>query len=268
VRILVCIKSIQNPEIAASVFRVDEARKEVIPLDGLPLVTSPFDEQAIEAALRIRDRGQECRISVISFGPASSKAAIKRALSMGADDAIQVMDTGLEQADSATTARVLAKVIQHAGPFDLILAGRQAADWDAGIVGCGIAELLHMPIVTFAYALEVTGARVVVERVLDDGTETVEAPMPCVVTISNELGEPRKATLKETMRAAKKPIEVATAESADVDSSKLRAEQEHMRARVGLYVPRKESKCDLISGATAEEIARQAISKLAASKLI
>jgi electron transfer flavoprotein beta subunit len=268
VRILVCIKEIQNPEIAASVFRVDEARKEVIPLDGLPLVTSPFDEQAIEAALRIRDRGQECRITVLSLGPASAKAAIKRALSMGADDAIHVLDTGLEQASSATVAQVLARVAERSGPFDLILAGRQAADWDAGIVGCGIAELLRIPVVTFARSVELVGSRVVVERMVDDGTETVEAPLPCVVTISNELGEPRKATLKETMRAAKKPIEAATAESLGMEGTKLRAEQERTQVRERLYVPRKESKCDLITGVSADEIARQAISKLAASKLI
>lgn len=267
-RILVCIKEIQNPEIASSVFRVDEARKEAVPLEGLPLVTSPFDEQAIEAALRIRDGGQECRITILTFGPPGAKNAIKRALSMGADDAIHVLDTGLEHAGSTATARVLARAIAQAGPFDLILTGRQAADWDSGIVGCGIAELLHLPIVTFAGDVRWNGSRIVVQRVVDDGAETVEAPLPCVVTISNELGDPRKATLKETMRAAKKPTQALSLEAIGVDGAELRGEGERMQAREKLYVPRKESKCDLITGVSADEIARQLVSKLSASKLI
>ena len=267
-RILVCIKEIQNPEIAASVFRVDEERKDVIPLDGLPLVTSPFDEQAIEAALRIRDSGQECQITVLTFGPEKARAAIKRALSMGADDAIHTLDTGLEQADSVAVARILAEVIKRSGEFDLILAGRQAADWDSGIVGCGLAQLLGVPIVTFASSVRLEGPKVVVERVLDDGSETVEASMPCVITISNELGEPRKASLRETMRAAKKPTQVQTLEAIGVNASELRSERERMQARERLFVPQKDVQCDLITGESAQELARQIISRLSENKLI
>jgi electron transfer flavoprotein beta subunit len=267
-RILVCIKEIQNPEIAASVFRVDEERKEVIALEGLPLVTSPFDEQAIEAALRVRDQGQECQITVLTFGPEKARAAIKRALSMGADEAIHVLDAGLEQADSVAVARILAEVAKRSGPFDLIFAGRQAADWDSGIVGCGLAQLLGLPVVTFAKGVRVEGAKVVVERVLDDGTETVEAAMPCVVTISNELGEPRKASLRETMRAAKKPTQVQTLEAVGVSAAEVRKERDRLQARERLFVPRKDVQCDLITGGSAEELARQVIHKLSASKLI
>lgn len=267
-RILVCIKEIQNPEIAASVFRVDEERKEVVPLEGLPLVTSPFDEQAIEAALRIRDKGQQCQITVLSFGPDTAKAAIKRALSMGVDDAVHIPNTGLEQADSTTVARVLAAAIRRLGKFDLILAGRQAADWDSGIVGCGLAQLLGVPIVTFAKSVQVENSQIVVERVLDDGSETVKCTLPCVVTISNELGEPRKASLRETMRAAKKPTQVQTLEAIGMDASKVRAERDSVQTRERLFVPQKEVKCDLLTGGSAEELAKQVISKLSANKLI
>lgn len=267
-RILVLLKEIQNPEIAASVFRIDEQRKEVIPLEGLPQVTSPFDEQAIEAALRIRDKGQECRITVLTFGPEKAKAAIKRALSMGADDGIHVLDAGLEQADSITVARVVAETIKRAGKFDLILAGRQAADWDAGIVGCGVAELLGLPVVTFAKSVEVRDSKIFAERVVDGGAESVEGTLPCVVTISNELGEPRKASLRETMRAAKKPTQVRALAEIGVDAAQVREARAHLQTREGLFVPQKDSQCDLITGATAEELAKRVISKLSASKLI
>ena len=266
-RILVCIKEVQNPEIASSLFRVDEERKEVIPVEGLSLVTSPFDEQAVEAALRLRDM-QPCQVTVITFGPDGAKAAIRRALSMGADDGVHTLDTGLEQADSVTVARVLSEVIRRLGPFDLILTGRQAADWDSGIVGGGIAQLLRLPLVSFAKHIRLEDSHVVVERVLDDGTETVRAPMPCVITISNELGEPRKPSLRETMRAAKKPTQVQTLEAIGIDGAKVRAERQHVQMRERLFVPSKEVKCDLVVGETAEEMAKQIISKLSANKLI
>lgn len=268
VRICICIKEIQDPEMHASLFRVDEQKMESIPLPGLPFVTSPFDEQAIEAALRIRDTGREVKISLLSFGPsASALRAIKRGLSMGADDGICVSDAGLEGADSYATAHVLAAAIRKAGGFDLIFAGRQAADWDCGIVGCGIAELLGMPVVTFARSVRLSGELVHVERVLDDGMETVETGMPCVVTISNELGDPRKASLRETMRAAKKPVVAWTGEAIGMEDSALR-EQAALHARKRLFVPLKESHCEFVSAASPGETARLLVEKLAAAKLI
>ena len=263
-RILVCIKEIQDPEIAASVFRVDEGRKEVIPLPGLPLVTSPFDEQAVEAALRIRDRGCQCQITVLTFGPADAQRAIKRALSMGADDGILVSNAGMEHADSVATAHVLAAAIAKAGPFDLILAGRQAADWDAGIVGCGIAELARIPVVTFAKSVQIEAGRALVERVLDDGFETVDAPLPCVITVSNELGEPRKASLRETMRAAKKPTQLYDLAAIGMEPDAPARRQERER----LFVPAKDVRCEFVTGGSPQETASQVVSRLAAAKLL
>jgi len=261
VRIIVCIKEIQDPE--APALRVDEDRKEIIPLDGLQ-VTSPFDEQAIEAALRLRDKGAQCRISVITFGPAEAAKAIKRALSMGADDGIHVSNAGMERADSIATAHVLAHAIRSSGAFDLILAGRQAADWDAGVVGCGLAELLDLPIVTFAMSVQLDDGKVVVERVLDDGFEIVLAPLPCVVTVSNELGEPRKASLRETMRAAKKPTQALDLRAIGLSGASLAPRQERER----LFIPQKTAECEFAPGASAEEMAKQIVARLSAAKLV
>lgn len=267
-RILVCIKEIQNPEIPSILFRVDESLNQVIPWDGMSLVTSPFDEQAIEAALRIRDE-QPCQITVLTFGPTNAKAAIKRALSMGADDGLHILNSGLENVDSVTTAQVLAHAIQAEGPFDLILTGRQAADWDSGIVGCGVAQLLRIPIVTFARSVRVEGERTLcVERVTDDGSETIEVSMPCVVTVSNELGDPRKASLKETMRAAKKPTKTQTVEDLGLSPREIALKGVQRQVRTRLYIPRREVQCELIAGASAADSARQVISKLIAENLI
>ena len=265
-RIFVCVKEIQNPEIATSVFRVNEATKEVIPVPGLPLVTSPFDEQAIEAALRIRDKLGEAKITVVSFGQASAQAAIKRGLSMGADDGILVSNAGIESTDAYGTSFVLAEAIKKAGDFSLILTGRQAADWDAGIVGCGIGELLGIPVVTFAKDVRIDDGHVLVERVLDDGFETVKASIPCVVTVSNELGEPRKASLRETMRAAKKPIEVWTTDTLGITRAKF-GDSGSRQIRERLFIPVKDSQCEVFAGGTAQEIAKQLADRLSGMKL-
>ncbi len=265
--IYVCVKEIQNPEIAASVFRVNEEKKEVIPVPGLPLVTSPFDEQAIEAALRIRDKLAETKITVVTFGPKSAQGAIKRALAMGADQGIWISDSGLEGEDGYAIAYVLSEAIKKAGDFSLILTGRQAADWDAGIVGCGIGELLRIPVVTFAKDVRIDGGRVLVERVLNDGFETVETILPCVVTVSNELGEPRKASLRETMRAAKKPVAVCTAETLGISSESFGA-PDSRQVRERLFIPVKDVQCELFIEGTSQDIARELADRLQTAKLI
>ncbi len=263
--IFVCIKEIQNPELVSDLFRVDEERKEVIPARDMPLVTSPFDEQAIEAALRIRDRGAAATITAVTLGPKNSLAALKRALSMGADKGILISDAGLEKQDAFGVATALCRAIETSGPFDLILAGRQAADWDAGIVGCGIAELLRVPVVTFAKDIRVDGGRVTVERVLDDGFETVETTMPCVVTVANELGEPRKASLRETMRAAKKPVVAYDAATLGLTTAVL-GDPALRQSRERLFIPAREGHCEMFSGGSPGDIAQRIAARLRETK--
>ena len=189
--IVVCVKQVPNPEAAFSMFRVDEAAKKVVPASGLQMVMSPFDEQALEAALRIRDAGAQARITVMTLGPETARAALKHGLAMGADDGVLLADPAFEGADAHGTARVLSTAIGKLSDCDLVLTGRQAADWDAGIVGCGIAELMQMPVITFARDVRLEGIGVRVERVVENGFDLVEAPLPAVVTVSNELGAAR-----------------------------------------------------------------------------
>src|SRR6185503_19325459 len=196
--IVVCVKQVPNPEAAFSMFKVDEQAKRVIPAPGVQLVMSPFDEQALEAALRIRESGADTRITAVTFGAESARSVLKHALAMGADEAVLVKDDGFADAGSEATALVLSRTIASLGAVGLILTGRQAADWDAGVVGCGIAELLGFPLVTFARKVETGGATARVERVLADGFETMEAELPAVVTVSNELGTARTPSLRET----------------------------------------------------------------------
>lgn len=261
---IVCVKQIPDPETPASAFKVDEAAKKVLPPQGIAPVISPFDAQAVEAALRIRDSQGSGKITILSMGPASARDAIKHGLAMGADDGVLIDDPALADADSFVTARVLAAAIKKLGEFDIIFCGRQAADWDAGVVGPGLSELLGVPAVTIAKSVQANDGHLRVERVLTDGFETVEVPAPCVVTVSNELGDPRYPQLRQIMMAARKQVQVWKASDLGLSPDQLQSPLQMER----LYVPVKESNVELIEGDTPEEKAQNLARRLREAKLI
>src|SRR4030043_2018516 len=134
--IIVCVKVVTDPEAPASTFKIDAEGLKVIPGQGVPPVLNPYDENALEAALKIKE-SQPARITVISAGKSIPKAVIKKSLAVGADELILIEDEALEDADAYTTAFILSEVVKKAGAFDLILTGRIAADTHAGPGGAG-----------------------------------------------------------------------------------------------------------------------------------
>lgn len=265
--IVVCVKLVPDPEAAFGMFRIDEQAKKVVPAPGLPWVMSPFDEQAVEAALRIREQQPGTRISVMTLGPETTRNALKHGLAMGADDGVLLADAAFDDGDGYTTAYVLTAAIRKLGSFDLVLTGRQAADWDAGVVGAGIAELLGVPVISFARDVQVEGSSVRVERVLDDGTEIVEASLPALVTVSNELGAARAPSLRETMRAARKPVVVWSAADLGVPAGEIGAAGARcVRERV--FVPVKDNRCEMVEGASPEAQAAKLAQRLREAKVI
>jgi electron transfer flavoprotein beta subunit len=261
---IVCVKQILDPETPTSAFKVDEAAKKVIPPQGIAPVINPFDSQAVEAALRIRDATGDGKITVLSMGPASARDAVKHGLAMGADEGILIDDPALANADSFVSARVLAAAIRKIGAFDIVFCGRQAADWDMGIVGPGLGELLGVPAVTISKSVQAVDGHLRVERVLMDGFETVEVPTPCVVSISNELGDPRYPQLRQIMMAARKQVTVWTSADLGLGESDMRSPLQLER----LYVPVKESHVEIIEGDTVEEQAENLARRLREVKLI
>ncbi|MBM3945722.1 MAG: electron transfer flavoprotein subunit beta/FixA family protein, partial [SAR202 cluster bacterium] len=201
--VLVCVKQVIDPETPLSAFKIDAANKRVQPAPGIPPVVNGFDENAVEAALRLKD-GFGAKVTVLSAGEAFVMDVMKKPLSMGADTLVLVQDAAFRDLDSFATAHVLAAAVRKLGTFDLILCGRQASDWDNAQVPLGLAEMLGLPCVTLAQKLERAAGGMVVERALTDGYEVVETPLPAVVTVSNEFGEPRYPTLRGIMAAGKK----------------------------------------------------------------
>lgn len=266
VNIIVCVKQVIDPEAPPSSFKVDEASKKVVPPAGVPPVISPFDENAVEAALRIKD-AQGGKITVLSMGVNLLREVVKKPLSMGADELVLLEDEAFVGGDSWANALGLAMAIKKIGQYDLILCGRQAADWDDGQVGSGIAEMLGLPSVTLARKIDVGDGKAVVERVTADGYEVIEVSLPALITVSNELGEARYPTIKGIMVAKK--IEPAVWKPADIGLEPAQIGAAGRKISLErLYQPVHEGKCELIEGESPEEAGVNLALKLREQKLL
>jgi electron transfer flavoprotein beta subunit len=207
--IIVCIKQVPDPEGSQDCFAIDREALRVEPR-GIPPLLSLFDENALEAALRVKESRKEgdVKITVVSMGKRVSNAVLQKALAVGADALVKVEDDAFESGtlDSHVTACVLAAAIKKIGQYDLVLAGRQAADWNAGQVGMGIAHLLGIPAVALVRKVEVKGAHVISERVTASGYEVLRTPLPALFVTGNEVGALRYPTVIQRREAKKKPV--------------------------------------------------------------
>jgi electron transfer flavoprotein beta subunit len=265
--IVCCVKQVPDPETPARAFKIDEAAKQVIPAPGNPPVISQFDQIAVEAALRVRDAVGEGTISVISLGPDSARDAIKTGLAMGADEGVHLNDPAFFDGDGYSTAVALAAAIQKVGNVDLILCGRQAVDWDFGVTGLALAELLGLPSISITKSVGLVDGKVQAERVLGEVFETVEVPTPCIVSVSNELGEPRYPKLPQIMAAARKQVTVWTAADLGLNPDQVGKAGARLELEA-LYIPQVESKCEFIEGDGPQEVAANLAHALREAKLI
>ncbi|MEX0749996.1 MAG: electron transfer flavoprotein subunit beta/FixA family protein [Dehalococcoidia bacterium] len=258
------MKQVPDWDIPPASFKVDEATKKVVPPPGVAAVASQFDEIAVEAAMRIKDADNSVKVTVISLGAPTAREVIKKGLAMGADEGVLISDDSLNNLDSSAVATVLSSAIKKLGDVDLVLTGRQAVDWDQGTTGTLIAGMIDAPVVTFAKAVAVNDGKVTVERVLPDATEKVEAPLPAVVTVSNELGEPRYPKLQQIMAAGKKPLQTWAAADLGLDAPALAPKL----TLESLFVPVVDTKVEIMEGDTPEEQAMALARRLKEAKLI
>lgn len=240
--IVVTVKQVLDPEAPVSTFKIDPEANRPVSTPGIPQVLNPYDENALEAALKLKDV-HHCKVVIVSLGAKLAKAVLRKCLAAGADDLFLLEDELFRDLDSYCTSFVLAIAIKKIGQRDLILTGRLAADTTAGEVGSGIAEMMQIPSVTVAGKIEIAGEGVRVERVVADGCELVEAPLPALVTISHELGELRRISLRELTAAQDKPITTWSSHDLGIESLPIR------RTRMlKLWTPQKETRCEIVEG--------------------
>jgi electron transfer flavoprotein beta subunit len=229
-KIVVCLK--QVPDSWAQK-RLNESNS-TLDRSSTDAVINDLDEYAIEAALQIIEAGvpgavaagevTSNTITLLSMGPERATEAIRKGLSMGVDDAVHIVDSALAGSDAIATSLVLAKVLADR-QVDFVLCGTESTDARMAVVPAMLAERLGWPQLTFAGAIEVDEtARVVrIKRITDDGVESMEASMPCVVSVNEKINEPRYPSFKNIMSAKKKPVQTLTLSDIGVESSQVGA---------------------------------------------
>lgn len=189
--------------------------------DGVEAVVNPFDEYAIEEALRIRERAGGV-VKVITMGPPQAENALKSAIAMGADEGYLVSDRAFAGSDTWATSYALSSAIKTLGKVDLIICGKQAVDGDTAQVGPGVAEMLGVPFVAWVRKVnEITDSNIKVERMMEEGSDIIEMPLPGLITVVKEINTPRMASLKGKMKAKSAKFTTITASMMDVDMKKL-----------------------------------------------
>ena len=265
-RIVVCVKEVLDPDavnnyaLAGRLEIGDDGRS--LTQSAIPRLMNAYDEQAIEAALRMRDAGAEFSLCVVSIG-SDPVAILKHAAALGADE-IAHITVDASALDGHAVAALLAAYIRSIGGADGVLCGRPASDDDQGVVPGLLGELLEIPVISIARAVEWTGSAVRVTRVTTEGDEIVEADTPALVTISNELGEPRYPTAKDKLGARRKQPTALTVADLGLSEADLAPRVVVTRQ----FVPTVHGNCEIIEGGSPAELADRLIERLRADSIL
>jgi len=228
-----------------------------IKTDNLKWILNPYDELAVEEAIRIREKTGSGKVTVLSLGPERAAAAVRTALAMGADEGVLIADAVLAKADPLVTAKVLATALKTI-PFDLIVAGQRAVDDDSCLVPAAVAEFLGIPMLGLVVRQEITGRTIQCELSLQDGTAVVESDLPALMTTQRGLNQPRYASLPNIMKAKKKPLETRSLAALGLDAAQVGADAPKTGIR-SLAFPPQRKVCKMIVGETAEDKATQLV---------
>lgn len=214
--IIVCIKQVPG----TTQVRINPETGTLI-RDGVEAVLNPFDEYAVEEAIRLKEK-YGGTVRVLTMGPPQADEILRTAISMGADEGVLVTDRAFAGSDTWATSYTLAAAIRKISPYDLIICGKQAIDGDTAQVGPGVAEMLGIPFVAWVRKVEHVDAQSIrVERMMEEGYDVVEMPLPGLMTVVKEINVPRMASLKGKMRAKKAEIKKLVHTDLDVDPARL-----------------------------------------------
>ncbi|MFE0734872.1 electron transfer flavoprotein subunit beta/FixA family protein [Streptomyces sp. NPDC058855] len=214
-KIAVCVKYV--PDATGDRGFADDLTVDRDEVDGL---LSELDEYAVEQALRISEEADDAEVTVVTVGPDDAKDALRKALSMGADKAVHVNDEAIHGSDVMATSAVLAKALEKTG-CDLVVCGMASTDGTMGVLPALLAERLSLPQITLLSEVSVEGGLVKGRRDGDAATELLEAPLPAVVSVTDQSGEARYPSFKGIMAAKKKPVEELELDDLDIDEAEV-----------------------------------------------
>lgn len=249
-KIIVCVKQVPDSDKVT----IDRATNR-LNRAGVPAVVNPFDENALEVALKLKDANPGSTVTILTMGPPQAEAAVREALARGADDGVLVCGREFGGADTWATGYTLALAVKKLGGADIVLFGKQATDGDTAQVGPGVAQALGLPVLTSVRSVEVLSDKTFkVVRTTEDGYEEWEIDRPCAVTVVKEAGELRIGSLKSKMRAKKAEIPVWGMEDLQPDPEKIGLKGSPTRV-AKVFAPPVKSNREILSGTPAEQAA-------------
>jgi electron transfer flavoprotein beta subunit len=259
--IVVCIK--QVPETTEVEF---DEETGTLKREGIAAIVNPFDEYAVEEGLRLRER-YGGKVKVLSMGPPQAEVALRDTMALGCDQAWLATDRAFAGADTWATSYTLGLCVEKLSPYDLVICGLKTTDGDTGQVGPELAQHLGVPHVCYVNKiLEVSEGKIRLTRLLDDGVETLEAPLPLVISVSKDINQPRLATLRGRLQARKAEIRKVTSKDLNVDPSRLGLDGSPTRV-VKIFTPVPPAAGEVFEG-TPDELAEKILEKLQECKVI
>jgi electron transfer flavoprotein beta subunit len=246
--VIVCIK--QVPE--TTDVKINPETNTLV-REGVKSIINPFDMYAIEEAVRLKEKFG-VKVIVLSMGPPQAEAALREAISMGADEAYLASDRAFAGSDTLATSYTLAKAIKKIGDFSVILCGKQASDGDTAQVGPGISTHLDIPQVTYVKKIEEIKENTArVERMTEEGFEILECPLPCLFTVVKEINEPRLPSLKGIMKSKSAKIHLLTAQMLELEEDRIGLKGSPTQV-VKIFSPERRKGGEIYSGAAEEGV--------------
>lgn len=261
-KIIVCVKQVPD----TNEVRIDPEKGTLI-REGVPSILNHDDANALEEALRVKDRCPDTHITVLTMGPPQAGEMLTDCLAMGADEAILLSDRALGGSDTWATSNALAAGVRKVGEYDLIFAGRQAIDGDTAQVGPQLAEKLGLPQVTYVEEFRLDGKEVTVRRALENGYEMIQVKLPCLLTAIKGLNKPRYMSVKGIYKACTQEIKVWGAEDIGVDLNTVGLKASPTKVYRS-FTPAPKGKGVVVEGETVKELVGHLIGSLREKHII
>ncbi|MFH1283197.1 MAG: electron transfer flavoprotein subunit beta/FixA family protein [bacterium] len=215
--VIVCVKQVP----ATTDVQIDPTTN-TLKREGVEAIINPFDEYAVEEAIRLKEKNSSVKVVIITMGPPQAESILRDCLARGADQGILISDRAFAGADTLATSYTLSQAIKKISDYSLIICGKQATDGDTAQVGPGIAEKLDIPHVAYVKKIEeFNDENIKIERMMEDGYDIIEMPVPALITVVKEINEPRLPSLRGTLMAKKAQIPKWTKDDLDLDEKQI-----------------------------------------------
>jgi electron transfer flavoprotein beta subunit len=259
--IIICIKQVPG----TTEVKINPETNTLI-RQGIKNIINPFDSYALEEGVRLKEKFGG-KVTVISMGPPQALDMLRETISLGADEAVLLSDGAFAGADTWATAYTLAGAVKKLMPVDLIICGRQSTDGDTAQVGPEMAEMLGFPFVAYVgQIIEIIHGEMRVKRMIDEGNEIIQMPLPAVITVTKEINLPRLPSLRGIMKSKSAKIPTWKVQDLGLDPGRVGLNGSYTKV-VKIFTPKREKKAEILQGEAAEQVICL-VEKLKASRLI